>query len=282
MGWHEWPLMVFTVFGQVAVGGLLVLSFALLSGKVEEIDKTSITKSLFFVWVLLGIGFLASTFHLGSPLRGINALNRIGSSGLSTEVACGIAFFALGGLYWLLAVMGKLPAGLKAIWLAVVMILGVVFVYSMVNAYKINTVPTWDNCYTTVNFFMTMLIGGAVLGYLLKRPVCECGGGVLALIALAAFVVSIMSNLMQSSELATISSASISATALSPDFGMLMALRVLLVAIGLILWIAPMLKGKATGCGLTFIALLFVLAGELVGRGVFYGLHMTVGMTYGG
>ena len=282
MGWHEWPLMIFTVFGQVAVGGLLVLGFASFSNKIEEIDKISITKSLFFVWLLLGIGFAASTFHLGSPFRGMNALNRIGSSGLSTEVACGVVFFALGGLYWLLAIMGKLPTGLKTIWLAIVMILGIVFVYSMVNAYKINTVPTWNNCYTTVNFFMTMIIGGAVLGYLLKRPACECGGGILALIVLIAFTVSIMSNLMQSSELATISSASISATALSPDFGKLMALRVLFVAIGLILWITPIVKGKATGCGLTFIALLFVLAGELVGRGVFYGLHMTVGMTYGG
>ncbi|MGO0763312.1 DmsC/YnfH family molybdoenzyme membrane anchor subunit, partial [Citrobacter freundii] len=24
-GWHEWPLMIFTVFGQCVVGGFIVL-----------------------------------------------------------------------------------------------------------------------------------------------------------------------------------------------------------------------------------------------------------------
>ena len=27
-GWHEWPLMVFTVFGQCVVGGFIVLALA--------------------------------------------------------------------------------------------------------------------------------------------------------------------------------------------------------------------------------------------------------------
>ncbi|VGG89823.1 anaerobic dimethyl sulfoxide reductase subunit C [Klebsiella pneumoniae] len=31
-GWHEWPLMVFTVFGQCVVGGFIVLALALMTG----------------------------------------------------------------------------------------------------------------------------------------------------------------------------------------------------------------------------------------------------------
>lgn len=27
MGWHEWPLMVFTVLGQCVVGGFIVLGW---------------------------------------------------------------------------------------------------------------------------------------------------------------------------------------------------------------------------------------------------------------
>lgn len=282
MGWHEWPLMVFTVLGQIAVGGFLVLSFALMGNRLEPVEKESIVKAMFFVWVLLGLGFVASAFHLGSPLRGINALNRIGSSGLSTEVAFGVMFFAAGGLYWLLAIMGKMPSGVNTVWLLVAMVLGVAFVYMMVNAYKISTVPTWDNGYTTVNFFMTLLIGGSLLGYMLKRSVCACGGALLVSISLLALVISACSNLMQGSELATMSSSVISATALVPDYGKLMALRVLLSALGLGLWVGPMLRGKTANGGLLFIGLLLVIGGELVGRGVFYGLHMTVGMTYGG
>jgi anaerobic dimethyl sulfoxide reductase subunit C (anchor subunit) len=282
MGWHEWPLMVFTVLGQIAVGGFLVLALALMGNRLEAVEKESLVKRMFFVWLLLGIGFLASAFHLGSPLRMVNALNRIGSSGLSTEVAFGVLFFAAGGLYWLLAVMGKMPSGLNTVWLLIAMVLGVAFVYMMVNAYKISTVPTWNNGYTTVNFFMTMLTGGALLGYLLKRPVCACGGALLAGVSVAALVVSVCANLMLGGELSTMSSSVMQATTLVPDYGQLMAGRLVLIALGLACWIGPMLKGRGANGGMMFIGLLLVICGELIGRGVFYGLHMTVGMTYGG
>ncbi|OWA68710.1 DmsC/YnfH family molybdoenzyme membrane anchor subunit, partial [Klebsiella pneumoniae] len=35
-GWHEWPLMVFTVFGQCVVGGFIVLALALMTGKLSR------------------------------------------------------------------------------------------------------------------------------------------------------------------------------------------------------------------------------------------------------
>lgn len=37
----------------------------------------------------------------------------------------------------------------------------------MTRVYKIDTVPTWHNGYTTLNFFLTALIGGPLLGVLL-------------------------------------------------------------------------------------------------------------------
>jgi anaerobic dimethyl sulfoxide reductase subunit C (anchor subunit) len=33
-GWHEWPLMIFTVFGQCVAGGFIVLALALLKGNL--------------------------------------------------------------------------------------------------------------------------------------------------------------------------------------------------------------------------------------------------------
>ncbi len=35
-GWHEWPLMVFTVFGQCVVGGFIVLALALMTSKLSR------------------------------------------------------------------------------------------------------------------------------------------------------------------------------------------------------------------------------------------------------
>ena len=55
------------------------------------------------------------------------------------------------------------------------------------------------------------------------------------------------------------------------------ALVSLLVA-ALVFWIAPQLKGYQPALPLLSLAFVLVLAGELIGRGVFYGLHMTVGM----
>lgn len=40
----------------------------------------------------MGIGFMASVLHLGSPLRAFNSLNRVGASALSNEIAAGSLF----------------------------------------------------------------------------------------------------------------------------------------------------------------------------------------------
>ncbi len=53
-----------------------------------------IDRSMFFLWLVMGIGFIASMLHLGSPMRAFNSLNRLG-------VFC--------GRRWLLAVLKKLP-----------------------------------------------------------------------------------------------------------------------------------------------------------------------------
>lgn len=55
-----------------------------------------------FLWVVMGLGFLASIMHLGSPMRAFNSLNRVGASGLSNEIAAGSIFSlsAVSGGWW--------------------------------------------------------------------------------------------------------------------------------------------------------------------------------------
>jgi anaerobic dimethyl sulfoxide reductase subunit C (anchor subunit) len=83
---------------------------------------------------------------------------------------------------------------------------------------------------------------------------------------------------MQGAELATIHSSVQQASALVPAYGSLMAWRVVLLVAALVCWIVPQLKGYQPALPLLSLAFVLVLAGELIGRGVFYGLHMTVGM----
>lgn len=280
-GWHEWPLMIFTVFGQCVAGGFIVLAVALLNGNLNREQQQRLVMSMFGLWVLMGIGFIASTLHLGSPMRAFNSLNRVGASSLSNEIASGALFFAVGGLGWLLAALKKLPTGLRNLWLIVTMVLGVVFVWMMVRVYNtIDTVPTWYSVWTPMSFFLTLFIGGPLLGFLLLRVAGVDGWAMrlLPAVSLLALAVSTIVALLQGAELATIHSSIQQASTLVPDYGSLMAWRVALLAVALVCWIVPQLKGYQPALPLLSLAFLLVLAGELIGRGVFYGLYMTVGM----
>ncbi len=280
-GWHEWPLIVFTVFGQCVVGGFIVLALALMKGDLTREQQQRVVWSMFGLWVLMGLGFIASTLHLGSPMRAFNSLNRFGASSLSNEIASGALFFAVGGIGWLLAVVNKLPSGLRNLWLAMTMVLGVIFVWMMVRVYNtIDTVPTWYSVWTPFSFFLTMFIGGPLLGYLLLRFAGVNGWAMrlLPAVTLLALVVSVIVVLMQGNELLTIHSSIQQASALVPDYGSLMAWRVVALALALVCWIAPQLKGYQPALPLLGLAFVLVLVGEMIGRGVFYGLHMTVGM----
>ncbi|AJA96447.1 dimethyl sulfoxide reductase anchor subunit family protein [Klebsiella variicola] len=280
-GWHEWPLMIFTVFGQCVAGGFIVMALALMTGNLSREQEQRVVGSMFGLWVLMGIGFIASTMHLGSPLRAFNSLNRVGASSLSNEIASGAIFFAVGGIGWLLAVCKKLPAGLRSLWLIVTMVLGVIFVWMMVRVYNtIDTVPTWYTVWTPLSFFLTLFIGGPLLGYLLLRVAGVDGWALrlLPVVTLLALLASIVVVLMQGSELATIRSSIQQASALVPDYGLLMAWRMVLLALALACWCVPQIRCRKPAVSLLSLAFVLVLAGEMIGRGVFYGLHMTVGM----
>lgn len=279
-GWHEWPLMAFTVLGQCVAGGFIVMALALLYGVKDRAVRKRAELLMVVLWILMGIGFIASILHLGSPLRAFNSLNRLGSSALSNEIASGSVFFAVGGFWWLLTVLGKMPQALSKVWVVITMILGVVFVWMMSRVYLIDTVPTWFSVWTPLSFFLTMFIGGPLLGYLLLSAAGVSGWGmrILPVVSLLALLVSMVVVLMQGMELATLHSSIQQASALVPEYGSLMAWRMILLVIALVGWIVPQLKGSRPGVGLLTLAMVLVIAGELIGRGVFYGLHMTVGM----
>ena len=54
MAWHEWPLILFTVLSQTAVGAFLVLGCVSLSGKLSSDEDTRLHRSMFFLWALMG------------------------------------------------------------------------------------------------------------------------------------------------------------------------------------------------------------------------------------
>ncbi|QJT80581.1 dimethyl sulfoxide reductase anchor subunit family protein [Kosakonia sp. MUSA4] len=282
-GWHEWPLVLFTVLGQCVAGGLIVSGIVWMNANDDRIGQVRIVRSQVLLWVLMGIGFIASMMHLGSPLRAFNSLNRVGASALSNEIAAGSLFFAVGGFWWLVSWLGKMPASLSRIWLAISMLLGVLFVWAMTRVYQIDTVPTWHNGYTTAAFFLTMLVGGPLLAALLLRLAgIRFRASRFAALSVAAFIASIAVVMLQSQQLGEIHSSVQQAVALVPDYAMLQVVRLLLVALGLGCWICPLVMRKQPQALSLLLGIVLVAAGEVIGRGLFYGLHMTVGVAVAG
>ncbi|MEZ8308984.1 dimethyl sulfoxide reductase anchor subunit family protein [Vibrio splendidus] len=281
MIFHEWSLIFFTVLAQTAVGGyLLIGARALILGHDEE-KLNSYKVPMFILWALMGLGFMFSTTHLGSPLRAFNAFNQLGSAWLSNEVFFGAAFFAVGGLQWLLSVVKKGGVAIQKALMVGAMVLGVIFMYAMINVYMINTVPTWDNIYTPLSFIMTMVVGGLLLSQFVivfandSRFTVDRNITMLAVIAVA---ISLLVTVGKLNLIGDIQTSAAKASELVDGLGSYVILQVALLMASLLIWILPMLnKAKVNPVNLG-LALVLFLVSELIGRGLFYSLHMTSGL----
>ncbi|MFL7032825.1 dimethyl sulfoxide reductase anchor subunit family protein [Vibrio lentus] len=281
MIFHEWSLIFFTVLAQTAVGGYLLIGARALVLNHDEDKLNSYKVPMFILWALMGLGFMFSTTHLGSPLRAFNAFNQLGSAWLSNEVFFGAAFFALGGLQWLLSVVKKGGIAIQKALMVGAMVLGVIFMYAMISVYMINTVPTWDNIYTPLSFIMTMVVGGLLLSQFVivfandSRFTVDRNITMLAVIAVA---ISLIVTVGKLNLIGDIQTSVAKASELVDGLGSYVILQVALLMASLLVWILPMLnKAKVNPVNLG-LALVLFLASELIGRGLFYSLHMTSGL----
>lgn len=281
MIFHEYSLIFFTVLAQTAVGAYLLISARLLVMGFDEEKINSYKMPMFALWVIMGVGFLFSITHLGSPLRAFNSFNQLGSAWLSNEVFFGAAFFAVGGLQWLLSVLKIGGAAVQKILMIGAMVLGGIFMYSMVNVYMINTVPTWFNIYTPLSFVMTMAVCGLLLSQLVivsANDSCFSVDRKIVMFAVVAVAISLVVTVGKMNLVGDIQSSVVKASELVDGLGGYLGTQVALLLAGLLIWVLPMVnKSSVNPINLT-VALVLILASELVGRGLFYSLHMTVGL----
>ena len=153
----------------------------------------------------------------------------------------------------------------------------------MTCVYQIDTVPTWHNGYTTLAFFLTVLLSGPILAAAILRAARVTFNttpfaiiSVLALIACAGVIV------LQGLSLACIHSSVQQASALVPDYASLQVWRVVLLCAGLGCWVCPLIRRREPHVAGLILGLILILGGEMIGRVLFYGLHMTVGMAIAG
>lgn len=68
------------------------------------------------------------------------------------------------------------------------------------------------------------------------------------------------------------------ALAIVPDYTSLQTTRLVLLSVGVALWLLPLVRRTSLTIAPMFIAFVMIVVSELIGRGVFYGMHMTAGM----
>ncbi|MDD1782629.1 dimethyl sulfoxide reductase anchor subunit [Enterovibrio sp. ZSDZ35] len=281
MAWHEWPLVVFTVFAQTSVGAFLVLSVLLLSKQFCPGGEQRLHKAMFGLWVIMGLGFMTSTMHLGSPLRAMNALNMVGKSWLSNEIASGSVFFALGGFYWLLSILDKGSEGLRKVLMLGAMSMGAFFMYAMIMVYMIDTVPTWYTGLTPAAFLLTMAVSGLALAHLLlvaANHKVHSADTILPLMGLLSAMGVVIAVAMLTAHLGSIETSATSAMAVVPEIETILLVRLSLLTTGLVMWLLPVFMKQKPALPVMVIAFVLIVLSELVGRGMFYGMHMTAGV----
>ncbi len=279
MNSHDFPLVVFTLCQQFAIGTFLLTGLLLLKQRITGIYELTVSRRFFWILGLMAIGLLASTFHLGQPLRGINAFNRLGEAWLSNEVFITGLFIASGGLFWLLALCKPDMIQRRRLFLVITMLLGLGLLAAMSKLYMMETIPSWNNCYTPLSFVASTILGGALLSHLMitGTQYSACARAMLNGVGITALVCALIVALLQTIYLTGVSSSITTAIGQVSDYHTYLYLRVLLELLAFVIWITMIIKGKYCTVS-TLMILMLVIIAESLGRGVFYATHMTVGL----
>ncbi len=305
MNTKEWALIIFTILAQMSVGAFLVLGVVHLyvarkAGEAEA-DRMS-DRALVAIIVTLGLGLLASLFHLGNPLSSPRAVTNVASSWLSREILFGVGYgvlgFAFAALQWFKVSTFKVRNIVA--WAAALVGIGLIFCMS--NAYMLPTQPAWNTLATPISFYTTaLLLGSLALGAALfvnytinvrKNPDCaDCQLGllqdilsklpVLAIVMLGIefVVIPVYVATLSMGGGAGLSSVDLLVGTFSTSFVLRLVLAFLGAGVfGLFLLQSAKLGEKVSKLGLLACsAFVLVLAAEVIGRVLFYATRVGVG-----
>ncbi len=300
----ELPLVIFTIAAQMSAGSFIVLGLIhLLGHKVpqETMDKVT-DPALFAIGPLLLLGLAASTFHLGSPLRALNSVLHLGGSWLSAEIVTGSAFLVLGAAFAFVQWRKLFSHGFRQLLAGVTALVGAFLVFAISQVYSLRTVPAWATFHTPVRFFITaLLLGGVAVGAALviaarraekdapdpaaSRLLTNCVRG----IALGAIVALGLKFVAQPAYLAYLGTSPERAARESLDlltntYGVFSASQNILIfagiaALGFLLYrMAGGTAGRRLLPTIAVISFVLVLAGEIVGRMLFYASMVRIGV----
>lgn len=161
----EWPLVVFTIAGQTAVGmSLLVLLPLSFSTGVSwnAGSRGAVLTVLATIFGLLVGAAALSFFHLRHPFRARRVLANLRTSWLSREIFFELAFMSLVGLAYVLVRTGNAEVAFFRAAAGGAALMGILFLVSMSKLYMLESLPPWNQAYTGISFFLTAGALGAM------------------------------------------------------------------------------------------------------------------------
>jgi anaerobic dimethyl sulfoxide reductase subunit C (anchor subunit) len=303
---QDFALITFTILMQMAVGAFLVLALVQIyiarkDGR-EEADRL-VRRGLLVIGPLIVIGLVASLLHLGDPLGGYRAINNFGTSWLSREIVFSVSFAVLVAIYALLQWFKILSFALRSFIAWITSLVGIALVISMSNVYFLFSQPAWNSWATLITFFTTtFLLGSLAMGVFVmanyaydkrREPKTteqrsELLRPIMRYIAIASVLLLGIELVTLPIYLATLAAGPAAAVETAQlwigQYSWVFIGRLVLVFLGagvfaLFLYrntLAPKLE-RALG-NLTYAAFVLVLAGEVLGRLLFYATHVKIGI----
>lgn len=305
MNTQEWALIIFTTLTQMSVGAFIVLGvvhfFVERKAGLQEADRMS-DRVLIAILVTLGLGMVASLFHLGNPLNAYKAVTNLGTSWLSREILAGVIFAILALLFVLMQWRKIGSAQLRRIIAVITAVVGLFLIYCQARIYMLPAQPAWNSVITPISFFVsTFLLGVLAIGAALvancaivQRKSPECATTQYEMLRQAIRWLSIASIILVGIEiiitplyLASLgngsSAAQRSLAMIAGELNIALILRMLLGFVGAVV-VAAFLYNYVTSeekknIGvLAFTAFAFVFVAEILARYIFYASHINIGL----
>lgn len=158
----EPQLVLFTILTQLSTGLVAAWGFsAILASRRDFILSAGFARHVLSVALLvLVLGVLAASLHLGQPRRFALALVNLRRSWLSREGLAGLIYGGLVGVLWQFSMCDAPSFGLNGFLVAAASLAGLVLVWGIARLYMLRTVPTWNHPGTPAAFFATSLLLG--------------------------------------------------------------------------------------------------------------------------
>lgn len=286
----EITLVLFTTLAPSGIVACIIMMALLLRPGFPDPLRVALNKYLSIPIVVALVGLVASATHLGNPSNALYVLTGVGRSPLSNEVCAGVVFFGVAGSYWFYSFTQTRRVALERAWLALAEVAGVVFLAALSLAYNVETIPTWSHPLVPASLVLNALVGGPLLALVgLAAARCDAAGDtdepafervskLCAIASTVALVLNVVVYVVLGFAVLPMENATLSATALVPNYPLLVAAFAIMCAAGVAVQCAALRKTAHPALLPSIASAALSLAGIFVMRFAFYMLHMTVGL----